>query len=81
MVTDAYEKLAYFENIVDLSISDLVEVPCRLAIPNERSSLFLKLISGGLERVELLLVVRGSSLGMRAQPEIRDILPVDWRWR
>lgn len=67
-----------------LSPSTFVEAISReLDIPLSHANLYPKLVERGLGRMEALLVVWGSYAYMWTQPDIdiRDILPVDWRWR
>ncbi|KAL8792508.1 MAG: hypothetical protein Q9195_004878 [Heterodermia aff. obscurata] len=61
----------------------LDRISTELKIPTEHANMFTRLVEKGLEEIEALLTVWGSSLVMLTKPgaNVHEIMPIDWHWK
>ena len=58
-------------------------ISMELRVPTEHANLFTRLVEKGLEEIEALLTLWGSSLVLLTKPgiDVLEIMPIDWCWK
>ena len=61
----------------------LDRISTELKVPTEHANLFTRLVEKGLEEIEALLTLWGSSLVLLTKPgvNVNEIMPIDWHWK
>ena len=86
---DDVQVVRMVERLADVAIGPsnyeyLVDrISMELKIPTEHANLFTRLVEKGLEEIEALLTLWGSSLVLLTKPgvSVDEILPIDWCWK